>query len=189
MNTQKAADTLTDGLGSVTGSVDKVERIREIIFGAQARDYAQKFENVQRELLRLNREVEQLNEQLREQEKSFKKQVREEAERLTRQLQEQEQQQRAQLAELDKRQSHERELLDQKHTSHHQDLTGQLQSSQRELATRLRELAEQVNHAKVDRSTLGELLVDLGSRLQTQVAAAPLAAEDELIERLSAELE
>ena len=82
MSTQKAADTLTDGLGSVTSSVDKVERIREIIFGAQSRDYAQKFENVQRELLRLNREVEQLNEQLREQEKSFKKQVREEAERL-----------------------------------------------------------------------------------------------------------
>ena len=44
-----------------------VERIRDIIFGSQMRDYSQRFEAVERDLARLQGEIDRLTEQLAEQ--------------------------------------------------------------------------------------------------------------------------
>jgi len=44
-----------------------VERIRDIIFGSQMRDYSQRFEVVERDLARLQGEIDRLTEQLAEQ--------------------------------------------------------------------------------------------------------------------------
>jgi predicted nucleic acid-binding Zn-ribbon protein len=52
-----------------------VERIRDIIFGTQMRDYQQRFEAYQRDLARLQKEIEQLNEQLTEQDSAQGKKV------------------------------------------------------------------------------------------------------------------
>jgi predicted nucleic acid-binding Zn-ribbon protein len=57
-----------------TNSQD-VERIRDIIFGSQMRDYQQQFEALQRDLARLQQEIDQLNERLAEQDSSQGKQV------------------------------------------------------------------------------------------------------------------
>lgn len=48
-------------------SVQEVERIRDIIFGTQMRDYEQRFQTVQRDLKRLQQEIDRLTEQLAEQ--------------------------------------------------------------------------------------------------------------------------
>ena len=48
-------------------SVQEVERIRDIIFGTQMRDYEQRFQTVQRDLERLQQEIDRLTEQLAEQ--------------------------------------------------------------------------------------------------------------------------
>jgi hypothetical protein len=45
----------------------EVDRIRDIIFGHQMRDYDQRFKNVQRDLDRLQQELDRLTEQLAEQ--------------------------------------------------------------------------------------------------------------------------
>jgi hypothetical protein len=52
-----------------------VERIRDIIFGTQMRDYQQQFDALQRDLVRLQQDIDQLNEQLAEQDSSQGKKV------------------------------------------------------------------------------------------------------------------
>ncbi len=52
-----------------------VERIRDIIFGSQMRDYSQRFEVVERDLARLQGEIDRLTEQLAEQDSDQTKKV------------------------------------------------------------------------------------------------------------------
>jgi DNA anti-recombination protein RmuC len=52
-----------------------VERIRDIIFGTQMRDYQQRFEAVQRDLARLQQQLDRLTEQLAEQDSNQGKKV------------------------------------------------------------------------------------------------------------------
>jgi chromosome segregation ATPase len=52
--------------GLQAGTQD-VERIRDILFGTQMRDYQQQFEALQRDVVRLQQELDRLNEQLAEQ--------------------------------------------------------------------------------------------------------------------------
>jgi uncharacterized phage infection (PIP) family protein YhgE len=172
---------------SVTESSDKVERIRELIFGAQMRDYAQKFDGVNREVSRLNRELERLNQLLRDQESAFKRQLREETERLTNQLLEQDRRQTQQLQEVDRRQTQEVEALEQKHTQRLQELDHVMHMGDRDLLEKLRQLTDQLNDLKVDRSTLGNLLVDLGNSLKRDTPT-PLTADLDVLDQLSAEL-
>jgi len=56
------------------GSQD-VERIRDIIFGTQMRDYQQRFEAFQRDLARLQQQLDHLSEQLAEQDSNQGKKV------------------------------------------------------------------------------------------------------------------
>jgi chromosome segregation ATPase len=52
--------------GLQAGTQD-VERIRDILFGTQMRDYQQQFEALQRDVVRLQQELDRLSEQLAEQ--------------------------------------------------------------------------------------------------------------------------
>jgi chromosome segregation ATPase len=47
----------------------EVDRIREIIFGSQMREYEQRFQTLQRDLGRLQQELDRLNDQLGEQDR------------------------------------------------------------------------------------------------------------------------
>ena len=58
-----------------TGSVQEVDRIRDIIFGSQMRDYEQQFQMMQRDLERLQGEVDRLTEQLGDQDSEQGKKV------------------------------------------------------------------------------------------------------------------
>jgi predicted nucleic acid-binding Zn-ribbon protein len=51
-------------------SIEEVDRIRDIIFGHQMRDYEQRFQIVQRDLERLQQEIDRLTEQLADQDSS-----------------------------------------------------------------------------------------------------------------------
>ncbi len=55
---------------SVDGSPEKMDRVRDIIFGPQMRDYEQRFKQVQRDLDRLQAELGHLTERLTEQDAS-----------------------------------------------------------------------------------------------------------------------
>lgn len=60
---------------SSAGSVQEVERIREIIFGSQMRDYEQRFQLAQRDLSRLQQELDRLAGQLSEQDREQSKKL------------------------------------------------------------------------------------------------------------------
>jgi phage host-nuclease inhibitor protein Gam len=179
------ASTAASGIG--IESADKVERIRELIFGAQMREYGQKFEAANREIARLSREVERLSGQLRDQETAHKRQLREETERLAAQLHEQAQRQTQHLQELGTKQSQELTTVDQKQTQQIRHLDQLLHTTERDLSTQLRTLTEQLNQSKVDRTLLGELLIHVGTSLRTN-DAAPLSDELDLLDQLELEL-
>jgi predicted nucleic acid-binding Zn-ribbon protein len=61
---------MTDEQSNATPQVEsaqEVERIRDIIFGTQMRNYDQQFQTVQRDLERLQQEIDRLTEQLADQ--------------------------------------------------------------------------------------------------------------------------
>jgi predicted nucleic acid-binding Zn-ribbon protein len=60
---------MTEQAMSGAGTAQEVERIRDIIFGPQMRDYEQRFQAVQRDLSRLQQELDRLTDQLSEQDR------------------------------------------------------------------------------------------------------------------------
>jgi len=56
-------------------SIQEVDRIRDIIFGPQMRDYDHRFQTVQRDLDRLQQEVDRLTEQLTDQDSDQNKKL------------------------------------------------------------------------------------------------------------------
>ena len=56
-------------------SIEEVDRIRDIIFGHQMRDYEQRFQIFQRDLERLQQEIDHLTEQLADQDSSQSKKL------------------------------------------------------------------------------------------------------------------
>lgn len=184
----KDGTRLVDGLrGQVTGSAEKVERIRDIIFGTQMRDYTQRFDALTRDLARVSQEVSQLTEQMKEQESRLRRELRQETERLQTQLQEQDQARQQQIQQLDQRLSDQLQALDQKQTESAQSLASHLANVEEMLRNELYRLSEELNQAKVDRPALGELLVNLGTSLQT-TAPKPLENNGDLLDQLTEEL-
>ena len=190
MSTNEQRSTVTSQVlaGSVTESTEKVERIREILFGAQLREYGQKFDLLQRELARLQQEVGRLNEQVREQDKTLRKQMREESDRLVAQLQDQDARQTQQLQASEQRQLQQLHDLDQRHTQHAQQFGEQIRRSERALLDELGHVAVQLNHNKADRDTLGALLIDLGTNLKSN-DPVPLQKVTDVVDLLGEELQ
>lgn len=184
---QRSMATTPDLQGSVTDSTEKVERIREILFGAQMREFTQKFDLLQREVVRLQQEIGRLNEQLREQDKTLRKQLREDGERLTTQLQEQETRQAQQLTAAEQRQMEQLQNVDQRHTQHAQQLGEQIRRTERAVLNELSQVSSELNHAKADRSVLGNLLIDLGANLKAKTPD-PIAKVTDVLDQLSEEL-
>jgi predicted nucleic acid-binding Zn-ribbon protein len=104
------------------GPIQEVDRIRDIIFGPQMRDYQDRFQQVTRDLQRLEKELGRLSQQLADQDSNQSKKL---------------QALRRELREAD------------------DDLRGELRRS-----------ADQLTNDKVSRESLGELFIDLGTRLK-----------------------
>jgi SMC interacting uncharacterized protein involved in chromosome segregation len=73
-------DTMTDQQAETVSAAEsppaEVERIRDIIFGTQMRDYDQQFQTVHRDLERLQQEIDRLTEQLADQDSTHSKRLR-----------------------------------------------------------------------------------------------------------------
>lgn len=170
--------------GSITGSADKVERIREILFGAQMREYTQRFDTIARDVTRLNQEVARLGEQMREQEARLRKELRQEVEHLSSLLQDQDKKQQQQLQQLDQRLTNQLQELDRKHTEGAQKLAHNLHQLEQNLRAELHDLSRRLNSMKVDRPTLGELLIGIGTSLKSN-EPEPLQLQIDLLDQLN----
>lgn len=176
-----------ENLVSVTDSVDKVERIRDLLFGTNMRDYTQRFDAISRDLSRLTQETVRITETIQEQENKFTKLLRQEIDRLAAQLQEQDKRSQQQLQQVDQRLTDQIKELDQKHTQNAKELAANLTRTERLLREELHELSQQLNNMKVDRPTLGDLLIGIGQNLKAN-DPTPLDLTPDLLEQLSQEL-
>lgn len=185
--TKTATTAISESVISATDSVDKVERIRDLLFGTQMRDYTQRFDAISRDLSRLTQETARIQEAIQEQENKFTKLLRQEVDRLAAQLQDQDKRTQQQLQQVDQRLTEQIKELDQKHTQNAKELAYNLARTERVLREELHELSQQLNHTKVDRPTLGDLLVEIGQTLKTN-DPTPLALVPDLLDQLSQEL-
>lgn len=151
--------------GNITESKEKVDRVRDILFGSYVRDYGQKFDRLNQELIRLNQEIERLQEQLREQDKRQLQQLQSAEQRLAQALYD----------------------LDARHTEQAQQLGVQMRSTERAMFDEVSRLSNQLNHNKADRTLLADLLIELGTNLKT-TDPAPLPVGVDLLDQLSEEL-
>ncbi|RLC60205.1 MAG: hypothetical protein DRI80_11260 [Chloroflexota bacterium] len=103
--------------------VEEIERIRDIIFGAQMRDYERRFQITQRDLDRLQQEIDRLAERLVAQEREQSKKL--------------------------------------------QDLRQEMRKAHDGLRDELRQTAQKLTDDKVDRQALGEMLIQIGTYLET----------------------
>jgi paraquat-inducible protein B len=100
-----------------------INRIRDIVFGPQMRDYEQRFQQVKHDLVRVQQEVERLTEKLIDQDADHLKKMQ----------------------------------------AMHQDM----RRGEENLRGELREAAQRLTDEKVDRTILGELLIELGNNLKS----------------------
>jgi hypothetical protein len=114
-----------------------IDRIRDILFGTQMREYDQGFQTIQRDLQRLQQDIDRLTEQ---------------------------------LADQDKSQTEKLQAL-------HRDMC----QVDDDLRSELRQTAQMLTTEKVDRVTLGELFIELGTHLKTGGSMAELLKD--LVER------
>jgi DNA repair exonuclease SbcCD ATPase subunit len=188
MCAKKTAEPNEEQISDGFESTEKLERIREIVFGAQMREYTQRFENLNRDVERLQQENARLNEQLAEQNRLLAQQLSEQNSQLISSIQEQGGNLNQKLQELDNRQGSQVRALDERlsaqlqdsekrHSARMQDLdskyaqrSDELQRSLREseesIRVDLRQNAEALGHAKVDRVSFGDMLVQLGDSLK-----------------------
>lgn len=115
-------DEQNDQLPQIKNSQD-VNRIRDIIFGPQIRDYEQRFQVLQRDMERLQQELDHVTESLTDQGVNLDKKV--------------------------------------------QNLRKETRKNNDDLRSELRQTAQKLTLDKVDRITLGELFVQLGTNLKS----------------------
>ena len=183
-------------------SSESVDRIRDIIFGPKMRDYEQRFEAVVRDLSRLQQELDQLAEQLAAQGtaqtaslQALRQELRQaaiarsregRASRLNTQLAEQvaatiDRNPAPGAAEAERfagpgRRSPERQLTDQASAQEasQQALRQELRKADADLREELRQIAQRLTDDKPDRSTLGDLFIELGNHVKTGGSLADL---------------
>ena len=158
--------TLPDVAGEISGAIssggaasaEKVERIRELLFGAQMREYARRFAALEHSLT-------QVQQQLQQQLQRLGEQLQTHQEQMAQQLQMMAQKQAEQVAATDQ----------------------QLRTTQATVLAELRDASSQLDQAKVDRSALGTLFAELGTTLQA-TAAAPNSSVTDWLSQLEEQL-
>jgi chromosome segregation ATPase len=103
--------------------VEEVGRIRDIIFGSQMRDYDARFDGVERDLKRLQEEIDSLSERLSNQDDEQNKKL--------------------------------------------QRLRREVRKADDDLRDELRQTSKKLADEKADREVLGQMFIELGTRLKT----------------------
>lgn len=208
MSKKDRAQQPTDPDDAKGESLEKMDRIRELVFGTQMRDYNQRFEVVNRDLVRLQQEINHLNEQLSAQAHAASQRLNEVDARLTAEIQDQARLQSEalqaadrklteQLQALDRRMSEQFREAEKKNNTRFQEIAEQLAQVNQDLQRTLRQIeaelrndvrdwSERLTNDKTDRFNLGDLLIELGTNLK-EGDSSRLAGS--LLDELSRELE
>jgi hypothetical protein len=178
--------------GKEESAGESVDKIRDILFGHQMRDYEKRFARLEERLLR---EIEELREATTKQLESVEAFIKKEAELLNQQLKT-EQAQRVDAAKAlskdlesnirtlskslekkDEKQSKGAQELRQQLLDQNKSLSEQIRKKQQESSRELQNNVSELRTEKVDRSALSQLFVEMAVRMS-----------DELAEKLNTEL-
>lgn len=152
-------------------SAEKINRIRDLIFGPQSRDYEQKFERQRQEISRVTQELNRTQEMIRSLEKTLSAQLKTLGEELSAKGEEQNKRQTRLLSELDQRLTEQIQSIDQHYRSEVERLSEALQQSEESLAAEMRTTTERLHNQKADRVALGDLLMNIGETLKSHDSA------------------
>jgi DNA-binding transcriptional MerR regulator len=151
-------------------SVAEVDRIRDIIFGSQMRGYEQQFKRIASQLDLLGNQLEELRAALDRQ--------RADQESRTRQVEEEMRQRNSEMERsFSERQGKLEASLEQQTTQLASDMRKQGQDLRAELTA----AADALEDAKAGRHDLGDLLVEMGTRLKQQPGVADLLGQLEAL--------
>jgi exonuclease VII large subunit len=168
--------------------VEKIDRIRDIVFGSQMRDYAQRFEMIGIDLTRVQQELNRMEDVMREQEVKLLQQLQQRTDDLAAQLADLTNRQMQQLQELERRAFRSLQELDQKLVRAQEDLGRTLRNAEDVLRNEYRLSSAALNENKMDRFSLGDLLIEFGKNLKSDVPT-PMTAMADLIDQFHNELD
>ncbi len=160
----KAAPTTESVQGD---SPDKIERIRDLILSPYIRDLNQRFTTISKDVTRLEGELTRVTEDLREQGNQLQNTIQEAEKRIMTQLHEGVSGNEDRIAEADTRISGRIGDLEKQFMTRLQELVEDLRELEQASRTELRETVSEVEQAKVDRFSLGELFSQLGNGLKS----------------------
>lgn len=172
---------------SAAQSAEKIDRIRDIVFGGQMRDYTQRFEMLGTDLTRAQQEINSLQEAQRAQEANFLRQLQQRADELSAQLTDQVTRQTQQLQDLERRVVRSVQELEQKLLRSQEEFDRMVRAGEEALRNEYRQSSAALNQNKMDRFSLGDLLTELGQNLKSDTPA-PMTAMAGLLEQFEAEL-
>jgi hypothetical protein len=164
-------------------SIAEVERIRDIIFGPQMRLYEQQFK-------RLSGHLDLLGKQLVELKATLDKQVADQESRVQKLQEDTNQRLRdlegalgSRLDELDA----SLEKQDAQHAARARELSTKLQQQERDIRGEFTTALSALEDEKTGRHNLGDLLVEMGTRLKDQASLADLLGQLEQVAQDQAE--
>lgn len=160
-------------------SLDKIDRIRDLIIGPHLRDITQRFSTISKDITRLEGELTRVTDELKEQSSTIKKNVQEMEKRLTDQFKESRASQDEEIGQIEQRISGQVQEFEKQFATRIQDIIQDLREVELANRTELRQTVEEMNQAKMDRFSLGELFSQLGDGLKTS------KPEDEISQLLS----
>ena len=147
----------SDEAGPEEPPIAEVDRIRDIIFGSQMRTYEQQFKRVAGQLDQINKELDELRASLGRQRQDLEGQTLKLQEATQQSQSEMERNFSSQLAQL-------RAGLDKQRT----DLEAQLRDQSAKLRGEFTQALDALENEKTSRGHLGDLLVEMGTRLKQQ---------------------
>ncbi len=174
-----------DGVGSgiVANGPGNLEKVRDILFGAQMRDYDRRFSRLEERLLKeisdsredarrrfdqiesfFNQEIAALGERLRS-ETSQRAQV---AEDITRELRDTAKTLKEKISQLDEQSAQANRDLRQQLLDQSKNLSDEIRRKSEELAASITREAVELRSDKADRATLSNLFTELALRLNNE---------------------
>ena len=163
----------------------KIERVRQLIFGQQIKDYTQRFEVMGQDIARLQSSLNQLNDDMHEQIKTLTQKVQEQDQTQTTHLHEQDRRHTQLLRETDERLSQHQIESDKRHSDHVDELRQLLRQTDESVRSELRTAMEQLDNLKMDRFALSDLLIQLATSMKM---AGPEEEATSLLDELAGDL-
>lgn len=173
----------TDNIPTSVDSADKIERVRDLILGPQMRELSQRFEGIGKSLNHIEEELERVSSEIQSQSKKMKHDLQQLELRLNSQVKEQDTRHSEQLNTVDERLTDQIESIDQRISAKLQTMVKDLRSLEETARSELRQTADEMNQAKVDRFSLGELFAQLGEGLKSSSPGAELTSLLDVLEQ------